>query len=105
MKFRFRADPDDLLIFGVFAGFLLFIVALVVSNLHTMSADGHLSGLNPFPAFAPDMILSTLALYLLVLLGLFASVSSMFFEREDLLDVGKDRDRLHSRCAIRTVSR
>ncbi|MBQ6497404.1 MAG: type IV secretory system conjugative DNA transfer family protein [Bacilli bacterium] len=100
MKFRFRADPDDLLIFGVFAGFLLFIVALVVSNLHTMSADGHLSGLNPFPAFAPDMILSTLALYLLVLLGLFASVSSMFFEREEGLGIrASKKDKGYSRWA------
>ena len=67
MKFRFRADPEDLLIFAVFAGFLFFIIALIVSNLHTMASSGELAGLNPFPAFAPDMILSTLALYFLVL--------------------------------------
>ncbi len=100
MKFRFRADPDDLLIFGIFAGFLFFIVALIVSNLQMVSSEGHLAGLNPFPAFAPDMILSTLALYFLVLLGLFASVSSMFFEREEGIGIRADKkDKGYSRWA------
>ena len=83
MKFKFRADPEDLLIFGIFAVFLLYIVALGVVNLSTLANEGHLSGLNPFPAFGPSYILSTLALYLLALVGLFISVSSMFFEREE----------------------
>ena len=100
MKFRFRADPDDLLIFGIFAGFLFFIVALIVSNLQMMASEGHFSGLNPFPAFAPDMILSTLALYFLVLLGLFASVSSMFFEREEGIGIrASKKDKGYSRWA------
>ena len=100
MKFRFRADPEDLTIFGVFAGFLFFIVALIVSNLHVMSSEGHLAGINPFPALAPDMILSTIALYLLVLLGLFASVSSMFFEREEGIGIRAARkDKGYSRWA------
>ena len=83
MKFKFRADPEDLLIFGIFAIFLLYIVALGVVNLSTFANEGHLSGLNPFPAFGPDYILSTLVLYILALVGLFISVSSMFFEREE----------------------
>ena len=100
MKFRFRADPEDLLIFAVFAGFLFFIIALIVSNLHTMASSGELAGLNPFPAFAPDMILSTLALYFLVLLGLFASVSSMFFEREEGIGIrASKKDKGYSRWA------
>ena len=100
MKFRFRADPEDLLIFGVFAVFLFFIVTLIVSNLHVMASEGHLAGLNPFPAFAPDMILSTLSLYFLVLLGLFASVSSMFFEREEGIGIRADKkDKGYSRWA------
>ena len=82
MKFKFRADSEDLLIFCVFAVFLLYIVSIGVVNVHTFAAEGHLSGLNPFPAFGPDYIFSTLVLYFMSLLGLFASVSSMFFERE-----------------------
>ena len=83
MKFKFRADPEDLLIFIIFAIFLLYIVAIAVANLSTFSAEGHLSGLNPFPAFAPKYILSTIVFYIVALIGLFISVSSMFFEREE----------------------
>ena len=82
MKFKFRADGEDLTIFIIFAIFLLYIVAISVANVSSFSADGHLSGLNPLPAFAPDHIFSTIVLYLVALLGLFASVGSMFFERE-----------------------
>ena len=82
MKLKFRADSEDLLIFGMFAVFLLYIVAIGVVNIHTFATEGHLSGLNPFPAFEPRYLFSTLFLYFLFLLGLFASVSSMFFERK-----------------------
>lgn len=82
MKFKFRADPEDILIFVIFAIFLLFVVALGVSNLSTFAETGYLSGINPFPAFMPDKIVTTLTLYLLTLGALIASVSSYFFERE-----------------------
>ena len=82
MKFKFRADAEDLSIFIIFAVFLLYIVAISVANISSFAAEGHLSGLNPLPAFAPDHIFSTIVLYLVALLGLFASVSSMFFDRE-----------------------
>ena len=44
MKFKFRADSHDLLIFGVFSLFLLYIVAIVIVNLATFAAEGTLSG-------------------------------------------------------------
>ena len=76
MKFKFRADPDDLAIFIVFAIFLLFIVALGVANVSSFANTGQLSGLNPLPAFAPDHIFSTVVFYLVALLGLLANVDS-----------------------------
>ncbi|MBQ3306779.1 MAG: type IV secretory system conjugative DNA transfer family protein [Bacilli bacterium] len=82
MKLKFRVDPDDLLIFVLFCIFLFYIVCIAVANVHCFATEGHLSGLNPFLAFAPDVIGSTLVLYLVAFLGLFASVNSMFFERE-----------------------
>ena len=51
MKFKFRADGDDLFIFAMFAIFLLYIVAIVVANVHSFAVDGQLSGINPLPAF------------------------------------------------------
>ena len=100
MKFKFRADKEDLMIFGLFAIFLFYIVAITVSNLHTFASTGELSGINPFPAFAPDQILSTIVIYLLALLGLFASVSSMFFDREKGIGLTTDKkDKGYSRWA------
>ena len=65
MKLKFRADSEDLLIFGMFAVFLLYIVAIGVVNIHTFATEGHLSGLNPFPAFESRYLFSTLFLYFL----------------------------------------
>ena len=101
MKFKFRADSEDLLIFIMFAVFLLYIVAICIVNIHSFAAEGHMAGLNPLPAFGPDYLFSTISLYLLGLLGLFGSVSSMFFERESGLPsivVGK-KDKGYSRWA------
>ena len=100
MKFKFRADRDDLLIFIGFAIFLLYIVAIGVVNIHTFAVEGHLSGLDPFPAFAPEYLFSTIFLYILFLLGLFVSVSSMFFEREKGIGFTTDKkDKGYSRWA------
>ncbi len=100
MKFKFRADPEDLLMFIMFAIFLLYIVAIGVVNLSTFAQEGHLYGLNPFPAFLPKYILSTLVLYLLALGGLFISVSSLFFEREKGFGLTTDKkDKGYSRWA------
>ena len=100
MKFKFRADPEDLSIFILFAIFLLYIVAISVANVHSFATTGNLTGLNPLPAFAPDRIFSTIALYLVALLGLFASVSSMFFEREKGFGIlAEKKDKGYSRWA------
>ncbi len=100
MKFKFRADPEDLMIFIIFALFLLYIVAISVLNLSSFANEGQLYGLNPFPAFGPDYIFSTLFLYVLALLGLFASVSSMFFDREKGFGLTTDKkDKGYSRWA------
>jgi len=100
MKFKFRADPEDLLIFVIFAVFLLYIVAIGVINLHSFASEGRFYGLNPLPAFGPDYIFSTMFLFLLFLLGLFFSVSSMFFEREKGFGITTDKkDKGYSRWA------
>ncbi len=100
MKFKFRADPEDFLIFIMFAIFLLYIVCITVANIHTFAAEGHLSGLNPFLAFAPSVIGTTIVFYLLALLGLFASVSSWFFDREKGFGIlAEKKDKGYSRWA------
>ena len=82
MKLKFRASVKDVVIFFIFCIFLLYLVAIAVLNLHYFSIYGYFYGLNPFPAFGPDLIVSTLVFYLLALVGVFMSASSYFFERE-----------------------
>ena len=100
MKLKFRADPEDWMIFGVFAVVLLYVIAIAVVNLSSFAADGTLSGLNPFPAFSTEHITTTLVLYFLTLGGLFISVGSYFFEREKGFGLTADRkDKGYSRWA------
>ena len=82
MKLKFRADKDDLIIFGVFALFLLYIIAIGIVNLHTLTTEGVFSGFNPFLAFTPKFLWMTLLIYIVSLIGMFASVKSYFFEME-----------------------
>ena len=83
MKLKFRADAQDLLIFGIFAIFLLYVIALGVVNIPVLASEGHFVGLNPLPAFSTENISVTFVFYILFLGGIFASVSSYFFEREE----------------------
>ena len=100
MKLKFRADPEDWLIFIVFAIVLLYVIAIGVVNLSTFASEGTLSGLNPFPAFSSEYITSTLVFYFLTLGGLFVSVSSYFFEREKGFGITSDKkDKGYSRWA------
>lgn len=82
MKLKFTADKEDVVIFIIFAIFLLYVISLGVVNLSSMAENGYLSGLNPFPAFTADHITATLVFYFISLLGLIISVSSRFFEME-----------------------
>ena len=82
MKLKFRADKEDIMIFVVFAIFLLYIVAIGIVNLHSFATEGYFSGLNPLPAFTPDFLWMTLLIYIATLIGMFVSVKSYFFEME-----------------------
>ena len=101
MKLKFKADAQDVLIFVIFAIFLLYIVCLGVLNFPSLALEGHFYGLNPLPAFAPDKLLTTIVLYLLFLAGIFMSVSSYFFDRESGVgfSIGGKSDKGYSRWA------
>ena len=100
MKFKFRADPDDILMFVLFAIFLLYVICVGILNLSSFATEGYLFGLNPFPAFGPKYIVATLTFYFLALGGLLVSVSSYFFEREKGFGITTDKkDKGYSRWA------
>ena len=83
MKLKFRAELKDIIIFLIFCLVLLYLVAIAVLNLKTISQEQYFWGLNPFPAFGADNILPTLLFFVIALVALMASCSSYFFEREE----------------------
>ena len=83
MKFKFVASKRDVLRFLIFAGFLLYVVALGVLNIPSLASEGVFYGLNPLEAFSPEYLYYTLLFYFLALGGLFLSVNSYFFEVEE----------------------
>ena len=88
MKLKFTADSQDILIFSIFAIFLLYVVCLAVVNLGSLAVDGALAGLNPFPAFTPKYIAATITFYIVALVALIASSKSYFFDREEGIGFG-----------------
>ena len=80
MKLKIVATKKDILIFLLFAVFLLYVVALAVLNLPQLAGEGTFYGLNPMLAFSSEYIKYTLVVYLVFLAGLFFSVKSYFFE-------------------------
>lgn len=82
MKLKFQANKKEIIIFIIFAIFLLYIVAFGVVNLSSLATEGHFAGFNPIPAFSSQYIAITLGLYFLTLISLFFNISSSFFERK-----------------------
>ena len=102
MKLKFRADAEDLLIFVMFLIFLLYVIAIAVVNLNSLATTGELGvlNLNPLPAFGPDLFFATIVFYIVILFAIFASTSSMFFEREKGFGITTEKkDKGYSRWA------
>lgn len=101
MKLKFRAESKDILIFAIFTIFLLYFVAIGVLNAVSFVGNGTFHGLNPIPAFTGELLAPTMVLFLIALIGVFASVSSHFFEREKGLGfaAGPKKDKGYSRWA------
>ena len=79
---KFNAEPRDVLIFALFAIFLLLVCSLVVVNASYLANEGQFYGFNPFAGFGPKYIAGTFVLFLFVMIGIFAAVSSYFFDRD-----------------------
>ena len=79
---KFNVSSKDLIIFVVFCIFLLFMSSIAVSNAVSIINTGEFLGVNPFLGFGPKYIFGTLLLFFIVLIAIFASVSSYIFDRE-----------------------
>ena len=100
---KFRVSKDDLIIFIVFCILLLYLCAIAVMNFVTFGAEGHLWGLNPFPAFGKDYLVITLVLFAAALIMIFTSVSSYIFTKEKGhgigLKIGEKEEKGYNRWA------
>ena len=79
---KFSAEPKDWAMFGAFCLFLLYMCAIGVLNASSLATEGTFYGLSPFKAFTFQYLGATIALFVLALVGIFAAVSSYFFDRE-----------------------
>ena len=85
---KFNVSAKDLVLFIVFCIFLLLLCSIAVSNAVSIINDGEFLGLNPFIGFGPHYIFGTLLLFFIVLIAIFASVSSYIFDREKGKGIG-----------------
>lgn len=83
MKFKFVASKRDVIIFLIFALFLLYVIALGVLNIPLLASEGTFYGLNPIEAFTGNYLYYTLLFYFISLAGLILSVNSYFFEFQE----------------------
>ncbi len=79
---KFNVSSKDLIIFIIFCIFLLFLCSIAVSNAVNIINEGEFIGFNPFAGFGSRYILGTFLLFFVVLISIFASVSSYIFDRE-----------------------
>ncbi len=82
MKLKFVAEKRDVVIFSVLCFFLLFLIAIVVSNVKSIMEYGTPAGINFLIAFYPSNILVTLLIWIIIIAALFGTTSSYFFDRE-----------------------
>ena len=93
LKWKITVKPKDLVIFIIFAIFLLYLVAIGVLNLYEISHNNKLWGLNPIPAFGPDYITSTITLYILAIIAVIMSTSDSIFDKEKGFGFGKKKEK------------
>lgn len=79
---KFNAEPKDWIMFGCFCVFLLYMCAIGVVNATSLVREGVFYGFSPFKAFTFEYLGATISLFFISLVGIFAAVSSYFFERE-----------------------
>ncbi len=97
---KFRISSKDLLMFVIFAGFLLYLCAVATTNISYFGATGSFYGLNPLPGFT-EHLGATIVLFLILIVLIFTSVSSLVFERKKGLgiEIGEKDNKGYSRWA------
>lgn len=79
---KFKVEPKDFLLFCIYCGLLLYLCAIAVLNISSLTHEGTFYGLLPFEAFTGNYLPLTLILFIASLVAIFTSVSSYIFKRE-----------------------
>lgn len=103
MKFRYRADAKDAVIFCIFSVCWLFVVALAVANVYQF-LNGEPFTLNFLLGFKLKNIAVTLIFFVVGIVAAFAGVKSIFLEKEDEatgfgITIGSKKEKNYSRWA------
>jgi len=82
MKLKLKATKKDWMIFAGFAILLFIVVAILVSNVQSISGEeGRFVGINPFPALR-DNFGAVILFYIFAMIFLFVTVKDYFFDRD-----------------------
>ena len=97
---KFRISPKDLGIFAIFAGLLLYLCAIITTNINYLGKTGAFYGLNPIPGLT-EFLGATLVLFIIFIVLIFSSVSSFVFERKKGVgfEIGEKQEKGYSRWA------
>ena len=82
MKLKFRVTPKDMTAFVVFSILLLYLIAIAILNISSLSTNNTFHGFNPLPAFIGEKLPVTMTLFLIALIAIIFGVSSSIFNRE-----------------------
>lgn len=96
---KIKVEKKDLIIFGIFCLFLLYLCAIGVLNASSIASEGKFYGFSPFRAFTPRYIGMTLLLFLAAIVGLFMAVKSYIFDRDKGFgfSIGSKKEKGYSR--------
>ena len=97
---KFRISSKDFLIFAIFIVLLLYLCALITTNIGYLGSTGTFYGLNPIPGFT-EYFGATMIIFIIFVIVIFTSVSSFVFERKKGigLEFGEKENKGYSRWA------
>jgi hypothetical protein len=95
---KFRISGKDLGIFAIFVGLLLYLCAVVTTNINYLGKTGTFYGLNPIPGLT-EFLGATLILFIIFIVLIFSSVSSFVFDRKKGVgfEIGEKESKGYSR--------
>ena len=98
---KIKVEKKDLIIFIGFCVLLLYLCAIGVLNIASITSETKFYGFLPFKAFTPQYIGVTLMLFLITLVGLFIAVKSYIFDREKGFgfSIGSKKEKGYSKWA------